>query len=45
MKLDLSTGSPAADVWLGTMVVIAFAIWMLVGPIPKRPKWDPRRKR
>ena len=30
VKLDLSTGSPAADTWLGTMTVIVFAVALLV---------------
>lgn len=29
MKIDLSTGSPAADTLLGLMVVGVFAVWLL----------------
>lgn len=30
MRALTSTGSAVADVWLGTMVVFAFAVWALV---------------
>lgn len=44
MKISLSTGSPVADVWLGTMVVILFVIALLVWDAAGIV-WKTRRRR